>query len=125
MNLPVGVLPKQLPYRFPIGATYVVEGYGGEEGQLRVISRYVVLPDGSRINVLDKISPSTVLTVGFRRAPRSKFHLDPNRRQPRDKSGHRRGRKKSPPAPEPGERGTVDEVAPGEAPSPSPSITRR
>jgi len=99
MNLPVGALPKQLPYRFPIGATYVVEGYGGEEGQLRVISRYVVLPDGSRINVPDEAKPNATLTVGFRRAPRSKFHLDPNRRQPRDKSGHGRGAKKITAAP--------------------------
>ena len=29
----------------------MVEGYGGEEGKLRVIARYVVLPGGQRINV--------------------------------------------------------------------------
>jgi hypothetical protein len=51
MNLPVNGLPKRLPHRFPVGATYVVEGYGGEDGDLRVISRYVVLPSGRRINV--------------------------------------------------------------------------
>jgi len=43
--------PRRLPRQFPVGATYVVEGYGGEEGELRIISRYVVLPDGQRINV--------------------------------------------------------------------------
>ena len=32
-------------------AKYVVEGYGGEEGNLRVTARYVVLPGGQRINV--------------------------------------------------------------------------
>lgn len=42
-----GVLPK----RFPVGARYVVEGRGGEDGRLRVYSRYVVLPGGQRINV--------------------------------------------------------------------------
>jgi len=99
MNLPVGVLPKQLPHRFPIGATYVVEGYGGEEGHLRVVSRYVVLPDGSRIYVPDEAKPGAALTVGFRGARRSKFHLDPIRRQPHDKSRHRRGAKKITAAP--------------------------
>jgi hypothetical protein len=29
----------------------VVEGRGGEEGHLQVFSRYVVLPDGKRINL--------------------------------------------------------------------------
>jgi hypothetical protein len=45
-----------LPARFPVGATYVVEGHivegsGGEDGQLRVISRYVVFPGGRRIRL--------------------------------------------------------------------------
>ena len=30
-------LSSRLPRRFPIGAKYVVEGYGGEKGNLRVI----------------------------------------------------------------------------------------
>jgi hypothetical protein len=42
-------LSSRLPRRFPIGAEYVVEGYGGEKGNLRVIARYVVLPGGRRI----------------------------------------------------------------------------
>jgi hypothetical protein len=42
---------RRLPRRFPVGAKYVVEGYGGAEGQLRVIARYVILPSGRRINV--------------------------------------------------------------------------
>jgi hypothetical protein len=47
-----------LPRRFPVGAKYVVEGYGGEEGKLRVIARYVVLSGGQRINVPAGIAPS-------------------------------------------------------------------
>jgi hypothetical protein len=43
--------PGHLPKRFPVGSTYVIEGHGGEEGQLRVFSRYVVLPSGRRINL--------------------------------------------------------------------------
>ena len=36
----------------------MVEGYGGEEGKLRVIARYVVLSGGQRINVPAGIAPS-------------------------------------------------------------------
>ena len=42
---------SSLPTRFPVGAKYVVEGRGGEDGQLRVFSRYVVLPSGRRIKL--------------------------------------------------------------------------
>jgi len=44
-------LSSRLPRRFPVDAKYVVEGYGGEKGNLRVIARYVVLPGGRRINI--------------------------------------------------------------------------
>jgi hypothetical protein len=57
MNSSANGLPKHLPRRFPVGATYVVEGYGGEDGDLRVISRYVVLPGGRRINVPGAVRP--------------------------------------------------------------------
>jgi hypothetical protein len=49
---------RRLPRRFPVGAKYVVEGYGGAEGQLRVIARYVVLPGGRRINIAGARVPS-------------------------------------------------------------------
>ena len=45
--------PRGLPKKFPIGTTYVVEGRGGEAGALQVYSRYVVLPGGKRINLVD------------------------------------------------------------------------
>jgi hypothetical protein len=51
MGMPIDHLSSRLPRRFPVGAKYVVEGSGGEEGNLRVIARYVVLPGGQRINV--------------------------------------------------------------------------
>ena len=51
MGLPISRTRSRLPCRFPVGATYVIEGFGGEEGHLRVIARYVVLPSGRRINV--------------------------------------------------------------------------
>jgi hypothetical protein len=40
-----------LPDQFPIGSKYVVEGLGGGDGNLRVFSRYIVMPDGRRIDL--------------------------------------------------------------------------
>jgi hypothetical protein len=39
-----------LPKSFPPGSIYVVEGTGGERGRLRVSSRYVMLPNGRKID---------------------------------------------------------------------------
>jgi hypothetical protein len=41
-----------LPKSFPVGAVYVVEGRGGQYGHLRISARYLVLPDGQRVEVL-------------------------------------------------------------------------
>jgi len=63
----------RLPRRFPVGATYVVEGYGGEEGKLRVIARYLVLPGGRRINVPADLSTATApRALAFRRRASAK-----------------------------------------------------
>src|SRR5277367_5067573 len=51
MGLPIDRLASGLPRRFPVGAKYVVEGSRGEVENMRVIARYVLLPDGRRINV--------------------------------------------------------------------------
>jgi hypothetical protein len=51
MHLSLSRKTSRLPKRFPIGTTYVVEGHGGEDGNLRVFSRYLVLPNGQRINL--------------------------------------------------------------------------
>ncbi len=51
MHLSLSRKTSRLPKRFPVGTTYVVEGRGGEDGNLRVFSRYVVLPNGQRINL--------------------------------------------------------------------------
>jgi hypothetical protein len=67
MGLPI------LPRRFPVGAKYVVEGYGGEKGNLRLIARYVVLPGGQRINVpADLSKPVSPRALAFRRGSNSK-----------------------------------------------------
>jgi hypothetical protein len=73
MGLPIYRMPGRLPRRFPVGATYVVEGFGGAEGDLRVIARYVVLPGGRRINVpADLSSPGSPRALPFRRRSNSK-----------------------------------------------------
>jgi hypothetical protein len=45
-------MSRSLPKRFPVGAKYVIEVRpGGEPADSRVLSRYVELPGGRRINV--------------------------------------------------------------------------
>lgn len=51
MDRTVDHFSRLLPDQLPVGASYVIEGFGGESGNLRVISRYVLMPDGHRINV--------------------------------------------------------------------------
>jgi hypothetical protein len=45
---------KRLPKRFPVGTTFVVEGTSSDDDKnehLQVISRFVVLPGGHRIDL--------------------------------------------------------------------------
>ena len=44
-------LRRRLPSRVPDGTRYVVEGEPGQEGELRVTSRYLIFPDGTRLNL--------------------------------------------------------------------------
>ena len=76
-RVPCAVSTRQvsrLPKRFPVGTTYVVEGPGGDDGNFRVFSRYVVLPGGQRINVpADLPSPPAPRAAGLaaRKPPQS------------------------------------------------------
>jgi hypothetical protein len=74
MGLPKDRLSGRLPRRFPVGSTYVVEGYGGKEGNLRVVARYVVLPGGHRINI-----PADPSRAASRRALDFQRRANPNR----------------------------------------------
>jgi hypothetical protein len=95
MNLPMDHLSRRVPRRLPIGAKYVVEGYGGEQGNLRVIARYLLLPDGHRINVPPDLSrPASPRALAFRRAS------EPS--NPRPKADPHASAKNSPRPPEPG-----------------------
>jgi hypothetical protein len=72
----------RLPRRFPVGAKYVVEGYGGDEGNFRVIARYVVLPGGRRINVPADISSPPPRALAFRRRANAKQSPPKNQERP-------------------------------------------
>jgi hypothetical protein len=43
---------SRLPARFPIGTRYVVEGEPGKGGELRIVSRYVIMPSGVRYDLM-------------------------------------------------------------------------
>ena len=42
---------NRLPAQFPIGTHYVVEGVPDKEGELLITSRYVVLPNGTQVQL--------------------------------------------------------------------------
>ena len=85
MSISTSRTASRLPRRFPVGATYVIEGYGGEEGKFRVIARYVVLPGGRRINVpADLSGPPAPRALAFRRRANTK------QSQPETRSARRR-----------------------------------
>jgi hypothetical protein len=73
---------SKLPRRLPVGSTYVIEGYGGENGALRVTSRYLVLPGGRRIDVSTASSRSPALL----RRTRNRWRIQAKRACP----GHRK-----------------------------------
>jgi hypothetical protein len=73
MSVPTSDMVSRLPDRLPVGATYVVEGFGGDEGNFRVIARYIVMPGGYRINVpADLSSPPAARVLAFRRRASTK-----------------------------------------------------
>ncbi len=79
MRLPVDRRSSPLPKRFPVGARYVVEGRGGEDGHLRVVSRYVVLPGGQRINVPSDLGQPPGLSAHTPRHKRARSRARPSR----------------------------------------------
>jgi hypothetical protein len=79
MRLPIDRQSSPLPKRFPIGARYVVEGRGGEDGHLRVFSRYIVLPGGQRINVPSDLSKFGAMSVHAPRGKRGRGPARPSR----------------------------------------------
>jgi hypothetical protein len=44
----IKAMQVRLPSRFPVGTHHIVEGEPGKGGQMRIVSRYVVMPGGVR-----------------------------------------------------------------------------
>ncbi len=63
----------RLPRRFPVGPRYVVEGVPAAQGQLRVISRLLVLPNGQQFDLThdgrEPARPGRTRRAGGRRRP--------------------------------------------------------
>lgn len=53
--------PFVLPREFPEGTRFVVEGRPGPDGKTRIVSRYLVFPDGRRIDLPVPAVPATRL----------------------------------------------------------------
>jgi hypothetical protein len=47
-----------LPSRFPVGTRYILEGEPGRGGKLRVLSRYLVMPSGVRLDLMKPATPA-------------------------------------------------------------------
>ena len=43
----------RLPARFPVGTHYIVEGEPAKGGELRIVSRYLVMPSGVRYDLMN------------------------------------------------------------------------
>jgi hypothetical protein len=75
---------RQLPSRFPVGTRYVIEGHRGEEGELCVISRKIIMPNGKSFDLKDGVKIGRV-SFARPRAARLKEHRQasiPNRTDP-------------------------------------------
>ncbi len=48
---------SRLPSRFPVGTRFVVEGRPGKGGKLKIVSRYVVLPNGTQYDLMGPEKP--------------------------------------------------------------------
>jgi len=70
----------QLPSRFPVGTRYVIEGKAGKKGELRVVSRQLIMPDGQAIELKTGI-------VSFDRPRAAAARLKDTRRRNRAKKG--------------------------------------
>jgi hypothetical protein len=72
---------SRLPSRFPVGTRYVIEGEPNQYGELRVTSRYVVLPDGTKLELrVEGSEPEGTRRIRVRRT--RSYSGRPDRRRP-------------------------------------------
>lgn len=60
MGLSMDRQPRALPKRLPAGTVYVVEGRGGDRGNLRVSSRYVIMPSGEKVKIPMELAGTSI-----------------------------------------------------------------
>ncbi|HVU43510.1 MAG TPA: hypothetical protein VHD86_20875 [Xanthobacteraceae bacterium] len=60
MGLSMDRQPRALPKRLPAGTVYVVEGRGGDRGNLRVSSRYVIMPSGEKVKIPVELAGTSI-----------------------------------------------------------------
>jgi hypothetical protein len=51
-------MQPRLPARFPVGTRYIVEGEPAKGGELRIVSRYLVMPSGVRYDLTNSAGPA-------------------------------------------------------------------
>ncbi len=69
----------RLPSRFPVGTHYIVEGEPAASGRLRIVARYVIMPNGKRYDLMTppkRARKPAKLTRGGRVAPRPRVQRD-------------------------------------------------
>jgi hypothetical protein len=66
-----------VPARVPVGTTFVLEGKSGKHG-VKVFSRYLEFPDGTRINLMERAQIGTPIPRRARRpASKTSPHKSP------------------------------------------------
>jgi hypothetical protein len=75
---------NRLPSRFPVGTRYVIEGRPNQQGELQITSRYVVLPNGTKLDLrVDGPDPEGTRRVRVRRTRSYGAHSTKRRPPPR------------------------------------------
>ena len=67
MSLSIEHDMPQLPKRLPAGSVYVVEGRVGRHGNLRVSSRYLVMPSGEKVKIPMELAAKQPVRTSSRR----------------------------------------------------------
>jgi hypothetical protein len=63
----------RIPKRVPVGTKYVIEGRSRGAGEVQVFSRYLVFPNGRRLELPSDQAPAA-MNSRRRRAGRAKSH---------------------------------------------------
>jgi hypothetical protein len=74
----------RLPRRLPVGTRYVVEGVPGDDGELTIVSRTVVLPNGTFLSL-----PAASHRPAGRKVPRPNKAAAASKRNARTRKSQR------------------------------------